>query len=246
MELVRHLPPNRHGRDFVIGDLHGCTCALRWLLREAGFDAARDRLLSVGDLIDRGARSAEAAALLDAPWFHPVRGNHETMLCDVVAGRLPREVWERNGGGWARALPRAALDELARRFAGLPLVLAVGTGAQRYNVLHAEFFGGDAELDAAQFDDATHERLLWGRQLIRAPAEAALRVQEGLSPTYCGHTPVPHVTRRGAQIYIDTGAFMEQGKLTLFEIGRGRAYEASEQQAERAGAAELPYPTAVP
>ena len=65
--VVEHHPFNRAGRDFVIGDLHGCLDALRFLLREIEFDPSRDRLFSVGDLVDRGSQSEEALALPDKP-----------------------------------------------------------------------------------------------------------------------------------------------------------------------------------
>ena len=53
----RRYPRNRTGRDFVVGDVHGMFSALRELLAVAGFDDRRDRLFSVGDLIDRGPDS---------------------------------------------------------------------------------------------------------------------------------------------------------------------------------------------
>ena len=51
------LPENDRGRDFVVGDLHGCYDALMRQLDARGFDPAADRLLSVGDLVDRGPDS---------------------------------------------------------------------------------------------------------------------------------------------------------------------------------------------
>jgi len=48
------LPTNQAGKDYVIGDLHGCYELLERLLDAVGFDKSKDRLFSVGDLIDRG------------------------------------------------------------------------------------------------------------------------------------------------------------------------------------------------
>ena len=47
--------PNRTGRDFVVGDVHGCFRTLEQALGQVGFDRERDRLFSVGDLVNRGA-----------------------------------------------------------------------------------------------------------------------------------------------------------------------------------------------
>lgn len=237
--VVQHHESNRAGRDFVIGDLHGCVDALRFLLREVGFDAAHDRLFSVGDLIDRGDQCEEALGLLDKPWFYAVLGNHEDAMCAVAEGRLPRFRWYGIGGAWAETLPEGALVRHAARLRQLPLARVIGQGESRFNVLHAEFFGDDAELDAARFDDTVRERLLWGREL--ALGEAKPR-PGALSPTYCGHTPMREVSRIGAQIFIDTGAFIAEGRLTMVEALTQRQWSISTLEARAQGAAQIALP----
>jgi serine/threonine protein phosphatase 1 len=236
--VIEHHAGNTAGRDFVIGDLHGCVDALRFLLREVGFDASRDRLFSVGDLVDRGDQSVEALALLDKPWFFAVLGNHEDTMCAVAEGRQPRYRWYGIGGGWAESLPEGALVQHAARLRKLPLVRVIGEGGARFNVLHAEFFGDDAELDAARFDDTVRERLLWGRELALGEA----RPKRGLSPTYCGHTPMREVRQIGAQIFIDTGAFIPEGRLTIVEALTQRQWSASTTEAREQGAAQIALP----
>jgi serine/threonine protein phosphatase 1 len=237
--LCRHAE-NRTGRDFVVGDLHGCVDPLRVLLHEARFDAARDRLFSVGDLVDRGEQPEAALALLDRPWFFPVLGNHEDVLCAVAEGALAMSVWERIGGAWAARLPADELIGYARRLRTLPLVRSVGDGAARFHVLHAEFFGDDAALARGDYDEATRHRLLWGRELVFGHVDPSR--QAGLSPTYCGHTPVHEVMRIGAQTFVDTGAFDRSGKLTLLEVRSGRCWSISVAAARFRGAADLPLP----
>lgn len=53
-QLLARFPKNEGGRDFVIGDLHGCLEEFRDLLQQLQFNRERDRMFSVGDLIDRG------------------------------------------------------------------------------------------------------------------------------------------------------------------------------------------------
>lgn len=79
---VMTMPANTSGTDFVVGDLHGCFQLLDALLIQVRFDPARDRLFSVGDLIDRGPDSLACLQLLQEPWFFAVAGNHEAMLGD--------------------------------------------------------------------------------------------------------------------------------------------------------------------
>jgi serine/threonine protein phosphatase 1 len=238
--LVYRHPANQAGRDFVVGDLHGCVDALRYLLREIDFDAERDRLFSVGDLIDRGTDSLAAIDLIDKPWFYPVLGNHEDSLIAVATGAMRRHAWYAIGGAWAETLHDDQLGELAVRLSALPLVRVVGEGAQRFNILHAEFFGSDADLDAAAYSDETRNQLLWGRGLALGSADP--KRQQGLSPTYCGHTPTRTVKQIGAQIYIDTGAFASEGRLTIVQAGTDQRWSVKERWAASEGARELALP----
>ncbi|WP_227243282.1 metallophosphoesterase [Paraburkholderia caribensis] len=79
---VHRYDRNSKGRDFVVGDLHGCFSMLDAALKQRSFDPTVDRLFSVGDLIDRGE---ESPALLDVVHRHlikAVRGNHEQGILD--------------------------------------------------------------------------------------------------------------------------------------------------------------------
>ncbi|MFC5427510.1 metallophosphoesterase [Paraburkholderia denitrificans] len=237
--VVQHHASNCEGRDFVIGDLHGCVDALRYLLREAQFDAARDRLFSVGDLVDRGDQCEEALGLVGKPWFFPVLGNHEDAMCAVAEGRLPRYRWYGIGGTWAEGLPEGELVRHAQRLRQLPLVRVVGAGDARFNVLHAEFFGNDDDLDAGRIDDTVRERMLWGRELVLGMVKPPKRA---LSLTYCGHTPVRDVQQIGSQMFIDTGAFIAQGRLTMVEALTPRRWSISTLDARERGAAGYSLP----
>jgi len=90
---IQKLPSNTRGTDYVIGDLHGCFSLLERLLDEVRFDKSRDRLFSVGDLIDRGPESLRCLQLLAEPWFYAVQGNHENMMLNfflpyLTSGKL--------------------------------------------------------------------------------------------------------------------------------------------------------------
>ncbi|MEN4503480.1 metallophosphoesterase, partial [Enterobacter hormaechei subsp. xiangfangensis] len=70
---------------FVVGDLHGCYTLLMNELEKVSFDPAHDLLISVGDLVDRGAENVECMELITMPWFRAVRGNHEQMMIDGLS-----------------------------------------------------------------------------------------------------------------------------------------------------------------
>ncbi|MDI4577546.1 metallophosphoesterase, partial [Escherichia coli] len=85
---------------WVVGDLHGCYTNLMNRLDAVGFDPAQDLLVSVGDLIDRGAEDVECRELITMPWFMAVRGNHEQMMLDGLSSSGNVNHWLANGGGW--------------------------------------------------------------------------------------------------------------------------------------------------
>lgn len=221
--MHKHYGDNEAGRDFVVGDIHGCTQELQILLHEARFDRELDRLFAVGDLADRGPDSMGAMALLQEPWFHSVRGNHEQMLIDVAADPSDEHWhwWIENGGLWAKGLTHAELQEYAAECQALPLAISVGTGMNRFNVVHAEFMGDDTTLDAGQYDDHVAARLMWGRSRILKEFKPA---DDDLSMTFVGHTIVPALMQIGSHVYIDTGAFAT-GALTLIEVVSGYMWQ---------------------
>lgn len=236
MSKTRHFPANTLGRDFVVGDIHGCTTEFRALLDSAEFDAAKDRVFSVGDLVDRGPDSMGALRLISEPWFFPVMGNHELMMLDAMLSgdESAMAQWLINGGAWHMDHTSDELNGLMADVQRLPLAIVVGEGASRFNVVHAEFFGSDADLFSGAFDDRTTNQMLWGRALVsgRAPDD----ISQPESPTYVGHTILPEIGRIGSHHYIDTGAFVphwngEHGALTMICVSNGNIYQTAGSKA---------------
>ena len=235
-DIVARLPTNREGRDFVVSDLHGHGPVFRHFLADRDFDPQRDRVFSVGDLVDRGPHSLDTLRLLCEPWFHAVRGNHEDLLWDFCLseghyGKADADhPFLANGGRWILNLSSTEQEELRYRLLPrvglLPHILIVGTGDRRYHVVHAELDGPKARIDDAVldllesgprpdivpleyiegFDGADY----WRMRLLwgRSLVNAAIVSPEipGLSPTFVGHTIVREVFQRGSHIFLDTGA----------------------------------------
>jgi serine/threonine protein phosphatase 1 len=223
------LAKNTRGRDFVVGDLHGHRALFETELERLGFDASRDRVVSVGDLIDRGPASLDTLALIEQPWFHAVLGNHELMLLNFLgyyaSGLHSRKSYPTGGGEWineAIAKHRKAVSRLADRVAALPLAIQV-EGDVPFNVTHAGL-NGAASKRGSLFQDETlgvdkADVITSSRDAIGAALKSellALRftqhsVQISSTPlsdlplTYAGHSPIRHVTVHDSHVYIDQG-----------------------------------------
>jgi len=228
---VAFVPLNQKGRDFIVGDLHGCRRDLEVVLLAAGFNPNRgDRLFSTGDLVDRGPDSMGCLKLLLQPWFFSVLGNHEQMLMramnsgsdDAIALSVA------NGGSWALGMilqRDPTLVSYVQILNKLPHVLVVGPGSpHRYNIVHSALLKSpsnmslylDADIDGqlANADDNAVERLIWSRTLgdqagLVALERQAPRYRAGLSLTYCGHNPVPYPVILDSHCHIDTGSGYE-------------------------------------
>lgn len=228
---VKHFQANDAGKDYVVGDIHGCTAEFRALLDKVAFSPAVDRVFSVGDLIDRGPDSMGALRLLNEPWFHAVRGNHEAMMVDALRSddELAMRQWIANGGAWNYDHHGDELDALLAHVERLPLAIVVGNDGRRFNVVHAEFIGTDDELAAGGFDESKAAWMLWGRQIV---AGNVLTSHLPKSPTYVGHSIVDEVCKFGSHRFIDTGAFKpyymgNPGALTLVEAATGEFVQVS-------------------
>ncbi|PTY36607.1 hypothetical protein BGP77_04745 [Saccharospirillum sp. MSK14-1] len=209
------LASNPHGRDFVLADLHGHRSQLEDSLAERAFDPKRDRLLSVGDLIDRGPDSLGCLALLDEPWFYAVRGNHEQMLIDAVQDQnsLAWSRWLMNGGNWALDCADAQLQYWAERLQALPYSLTVSHGDHRIGVCHAQYRlpNWDDRLSAGDYDRADW---MWGRSRLNSGDRQTVA---GVDWIFHGHTIVPSVAQLGNSVFIDRGAY-NGGPLVLVSI----------------------------
>lgn len=115
--FMKKIPANVEGRDFVVGDLHGCFDELGKLLKHVKFDPARDRLFSTGDLIDRGPKSADCLSLLSKKWFFSVLGNHEDLLLNKLKNL------DANKTNGSNPLSTEELKELKELSPYIPLVL---------------------------------------------------------------------------------------------------------------------------
>lgn len=212
--LVRRFALNEHGRDLIVGDIHGCFDKLQARLDAVGFDPSTgDRLFSVGDLVDRGPQSDAVLDWLDQPWFHAVLGNHEQMLLLSTLGEQDEDEYRANGGEWFLRSSPARRDQIARRLASLPVAIELGTALGTVGIVHADCpaeiwsdFTEALEPDPdGDFLQDLVESALWSRDRCLAWCEDEV---EGVRAVVVGHTAMTRWMTLGNVIHIDTGAWM--------------------------------------
>jgi len=220
MSSIIHVARNTRGRDLAVGDVHGHFSRLSEALQRVDFDPARDRLFSVGDLVDRGPQCEEVLDWLAQPWFHAVQGNHEALAISHVRGEwLDYAMYRAAGGGWFLDLDDARQALFAERFARLPLALQVETAQGPVGLLHADcpmlrWRDLVPLLRESPVPEKVREVCQWSR--VRLKEENARGVDD-LRALLVGHTPVREVRVLGNVWHIDTGGW-SKGHFTLLDL----------------------------
>ena len=220
------------GRDLVVGDVHGEFETLEAMLASLGFRPGRDRLFALGDLVDRGPRSADALAWMETKHIGlSVRGNHEQMLLDRIEAaeididaRMP---WMTHPW-FARDVERASWAQWKAMIRGMPFAATVGTRAGAVGLVHASPTDRHWEAMLAKLavgDSDTIWTALASTARARNDARRAEQEAvplggciEGVRAVLTGHTIVDEVIATGNVWHIDTGAGFPNGRLTLARI----------------------------
>ena len=143
---------------FAIGDVHGCWETLQRLLERLPFDSGRDRLWSVGDLVNRGPRSLEVlrwareTAGEMGERFAVVLGNHDLRLLALAAGVTRAKRLDTLGP----VLEAEDSGELVAWLGARPFVHRGGVGKEEWLMVHAgllpEWTVEDAEAAARRVE----------------------------------------------------------------------------------------------
>lgn len=201
---------------FVVGDLHGSYTLLMNELDKRNFDPAVDLLISVGDLVDRGAENVECLDLINQPWFKAVRGNHEQMMLDALVNGGSFGHWMANGAGWWHQLnteQEVQLDYLLPKVDTLPLIIELVTGDKKVVICHADYPHNEYEFDKP----VPEEMVIWNRERISDSQDGIASEITGADLFIFGHTPARKPLKYANQMYIDTGAVF-CGNLTLVQV----------------------------
>lgn len=232
--VFQHLGANNHGHDYVVGDIHGCFTLLERKLQQVNFNIAKDRLICVGDLCDRGPESTRVIEFIDQPWFYSVCGNHDTFIMEAMENIRPLDrhtferFWSQVGGNWWWRLEYCQKETIYNFVKLLPYMIQVETqSGEQVGIIHAEIpfgFNWDDCVECLLNDDRTCdsiiESLIWGRDRIVSGIEETI---SGVDTIYSGHTVIQHLSKYsstsqpkqppvpyqlGNVNFIDTGAYM--------------------------------------
>ena len=222
MAMVKVWNKEIKGKLYAVGDIHGCYNLLMSRLKEIGFDFENDLLVAVGDLVDRGTQNIECIELLSKPWFTSVRGNHE----DLCIGGLHNESYKRchvaNGGEWFYMLDGQAMYNIAKTFAGLPVVLEVNHKGKKFGFVHGHIeqnnwdeFKETFTQEPTAFRDPS-ELAMWGRERLNDENQQYTHVS-GVDAVIMGHTVTQKPCKRDNCYWIDTGA-VHWGTMTILDL----------------------------
>lgn len=212
--FYQHFRQNVVGRDFVIGDLHGMYDLLMSSLANVGFDREKDRCFSCGDLIDRGPASEKCLSLMEEPWFHCVRGNHEQCMIDTVRHPSAHEIaqWVLCGGDWHLQVSSERMNRYADMASEQPVLISVDLpGDRQVAICHAEYPLPVWNPEKIASDPDLVWAMQWSRTRIQSGDDS---VVAGIDHIFCGHTIVDQPVTLGNTHFIDTGGF-ESNCLTL-------------------------------
>jgi serine/threonine protein phosphatase 1 len=209
-------------RLFAIGDIHGCFDPLYELIEQKIRIRKDDRLVLLGDYIDRGSKSREVIDYIlklqeDGFDIIPLMGNHESMMIDAFASEQSKYNWFMNGGyETLHSFGIESLDELDTRYLHFFKSLSHYYIQDRFIFVHAGF--NDRIINP--FEDKY--QMIWSRN------ESYSNPVFNDKIIIHGHTPIPfslcrqEVRSDAKVINIDTGCVYDDlggyGHLTAIEL----------------------------
>ena len=201
-------------RTFIIGDIHGCLDMLKDLMDKIPWSPDKDRLIFLGDYIDRGENPKGVVDyILDltrrSSLVECLKGNHEAMLLDFLTGR-DRFMFIINGG-W-KTLESYGMYESSEDDSVFPSEhrvfyesLKLYVELEDYYVVHAGF---KPRLDIKK---QTEDEMLWIRKsFVSSDFDFGKKI-------IFGHTPFKEPLIMQNKIGLDTGA-VYGNRLTCLQL----------------------------
>jgi serine/threonine protein phosphatase 1 len=211
-----------NNRLFAIGDIHGCFNSFKSLIEEKIQITKCDKVVLLGDYIDRGSQSKEVIDYiieLKEKGFEIIslKGNHEAMLIDAIDDEKLVSKWILNGGNETlRSLGISSLTKLEPKYLDFFRNLKLFFEFEDYLFVHAGF---NDEIENP-FSDSYH--MIW--KCREKYTLSFLRAKTVIH----GHCVIPSITcddrikNNNPVINLDTGCVYSNrsnlGRLTSLEI----------------------------
>jgi len=200
-------------RTVVVGDIHGCFDELLALVERVGLGES-DRLISVGDLVTKGAKSREVLELfMSDARFSAVIGNHDRALLEYWKGSRALADLKPAQAECARQLEEER-EVYAAYLGSLPGYIDLGA----HVVVHAGLRPG-VPLAEQTLEDLTALRTL-GDDRESREGTPWYEVYEGEQTALFGHWPADPPRRGPRAIGLDTGCVYGY-KLTAYVVETG-------------------------
>lgn len=209
-------------RLFAIGDIHGCFNAFQLMLEQKIQLEKSDKLILLGDYIDRGKQSKEVIDYiidLQTKGFDivPLLGNHESMLLDAFNNEVRTPTWIQNGGSETlKSFKITSLKEIEPKYVEFLKGLSYFFAFKDYLFVHAGFNDSDINPFADIYS------MIW---VCRPAYENPLLIKKIIIH---GHRPIPiavckDIVQSNMQVInLDTGCvysnIMGYRTLTAFEL----------------------------
>jgi serine/threonine protein phosphatase 1 len=214
-------------RTLALGDVHGCLNALNLLL--ANVDVRPDdRLIALGDYVDRGPDSRgvldRLIQLHETGQLVALRGNHDQMMLDARKAS-GRDMWLAVGGcetleSYGVAFPAAfKISDVPDRH-----WLFLEENLLDYYEIDTHFFVHAGVYYDIPLNEQPEDVLLWEKLYNPLPHVSGKIM-------VCGHTKqksgVP--LNLGHVVCIDTGVYEPDGWLTCLDVRTGKYWQANQR-----------------
>ncbi len=219
---------------WVVGDIHGYRETFAALLDALDLSDG-DRVVCIGDLIDRGPDSLGVMRIVrDRPEVSSIRGNHDEMLRLSLSPRHGgmMKSWLKFGGKQTLASMSGEADqriELARSWVGFVESLPTQLVLREFRLVHAGFVPGKP------LDEQNNHELMSSREIfqLRDPLDLERQIIVGHTTTQVlmgvdsdgiWESQIPLSDGRPSVLGIDTGIYLpkeQHPRLTAINLADG-------------------------
>ena len=210
---IQHVRLDNNQRVFVVGDLDGNYKGLKEAMSRVSFNPKADKLICLGDMIDRGDDSLMILELMRELNALVVLGNHEHLMIESILNNdaTAKSLWIKNGGAWHSSVPDEQLTSYCQWLLNQPLSIMVEYQGMKVGLSHTLPIEWD--WDKLPTDKSTIvNALLWDRELFTKKKSV---MNCGVDFSIHGHNSIQVPIWIKNTLHIDTSYY---GRPTMIEL----------------------------